>query len=206
MKHEQSLLNMDMDNKHDLKIGDSVTHDHFGNGTEANTPAYFEGIIRTEFPQLTIRKDVPVEGLVGKAEDSFKLYNTRPEQVYKAEWGRPYDFVLYKDDKPVAVVMLGNRHSHNASVTYLISRMYAKKLKLPYINFYTQFPNTRDYVINRLHWFMNGGSSLDFRRNERKPTPKHYSEDESRNEGLWWLLPLIVGVISVSAFLIWLLG
>ena len=28
--------------------------------------------------------------------------------------------------------------------------MYAKKLGLPYINFYTQMPNERSYVVSRI--------------------------------------------------------
>ncbi|MGM9778979.1 MAG: zinc ribbon domain-containing protein [Prevotella sp.] len=125
----------------------------------SNSPAYFESIICTEFPNYSIRKDVPVTDLAGKAEDKFRLYKTRPEQVYKAEWGQPYSFVLYKNNKPEAVVMLGDGYSHNKNVKYLISRMYAKKLDLPYINFYTQFPNTRIYVINRLNRFLNCDAS-----------------------------------------------
>ena len=50
--------------------------------------------------------------------------------------------------------MLGSGSSHHKNVKYLISRMYAKKLGLPYINFYTQFPNERAYVIDRINKFM----------------------------------------------------
>jgi hypothetical protein len=32
--------------------------------------------------------------------------------------------------------------------------MYTEKLGIPYINFYTQMPNERDYVISRIHKFM----------------------------------------------------
>ena len=38
---------------------------------------------------------------------------------------------------------------------YLIARMYAEKLDLPYINFYTQMPNERNYVIERIRKFLN---------------------------------------------------
>jgi hypothetical protein len=53
------------------------------------------------------------------------------------------------------VVMLGKGHSHDSNVKYLIARMYAKKAGIPYINFYTQMPNERDYVIGRIRKFLN---------------------------------------------------
>jgi len=122
--------------------------------TITDFPAYFAEILNTEFPQYSKRRNVPVTELAGFATDEFKLYKSRPLQSYKAEWGAPYTFVLYQDDAPVGVVMLGDGSSHSRNVKYLISRMYAKKLGLPYINFYTQMPNERAYVINRIREFM----------------------------------------------------
>lgn len=181
---------------------------------EPNTPAFFEYVIRVECPQYTIRKDIPVTGLVGNAEDRFRLYETRPEQVYKAEWGQPYDFVLYQNGKPAAVVMLGDRHTHNVNVKYLIARMYAKKLGLPYINFYTQFPNTADYVARRLHHFLGGAVSGRFKSSAEtntesqrpvQPQPvRHYSENEVGNDGQGSIGLMIVGVVCIVAVLVWL--
>lgn len=179
---------------------------------EPNTPAFFEYVIRVECPQYAIRKDIPVTDLVGNAEDRFRLYETRPEQVYKAEWGQPYNFVLYQNGKPAAVVMLGDRHSHDVNVKYLIARMYAKKLSLPYINFYTQFPNTADYVARRLHYFFDGGVSGRFsslvQRNTGYERPaqtvRHYSENEVGNDGQGSIGLLVVGVVCIVAVIIWL--
>mgnify|MGYP004565263651 FL=1 len=181
---------------------------------EPNTPAFFEYVIRVECPQYTIRKDIPVTGLVGNAEDRFRLYETRPEQVYKAEWGQSYDFVLYQNGKPAAVVMLGDRHTHNVNVKYLIARMYAKKLGLPYINFYTQFPNTADYVARRLHHFLGGAvsgrfkSSAETNTESQKPVQpqpvRHYSENEVGNDGQGSIGLMIVGVVCIVAVLVWL--
>ena len=181
---------------------------------EPNTPAFFEYVIRVECPQYAIRKDIPVTELVGNAEDRFRLYETRPEQVYKAEWGQPYNFVLYQNGKPTAVVMLGDRHSHDVNVKYLIARMYAKKLGLPYINFYTQFPNTADYVARRLQYFFDGGVSGRFsslvQRNtgyERPAQPqsvRYYSEEDLRNDWQGSIGLMIVGVVCIVAVLIWL--
>ena len=123
--------------------------------TPAEWEAYFKEILLTEFQSYSIRENVPVTELAGFASDEFKLYEKRPYQTYKAEWGQPYTFVLEKDGKAKGVVMLGNGHSHYNNVKYLIARMYAKKLGLPYINFYTQMPNERDYVIGRIRKFMN---------------------------------------------------
>ena len=96
---------------------------------------------------------MPVTELVGYASDEFQLYRTRPCQVYKAEWGKPYSFVIYQAGVPRGIVMLGNGHSHDQNVKYLIARKYAQKMNLPYINFYTQMANERNYVIERIHNF-----------------------------------------------------
>jgi hypothetical protein len=52
--------------------------------------------------------------------------------------------------------MLGGGHSHDKNVKYLISRMYCKKLGMPYINFYLQMENERNYVIGRIKDLMLG--------------------------------------------------
>ena len=122
--------------------------------TSAEWETYFKGILLSEFPSYNIREKVAVPELAGFANDEFKLYKTRPCQAYKAEWGQPYTFVLEKDGNTKGVVMLGNGHSHDSNVKYLIARMYAKKLGIPYINFYTQMPNERNYVIGRIRKLM----------------------------------------------------
>ena len=122
--------------------------------TPSEWNAYFKEILLSEFPAYTIRENVKVTDLVGFVADECQLYTTRPTQVYKAEWGQPYTFVLESDGKAKGVVMLGNGHSHDAGVKYLIARMYTEKLGIPYINFYTQMPNERSYVIGRIRKFM----------------------------------------------------
>ena len=123
--------------------------------TPAEWETYFRGILATDFPQFTIKEHVAVTDLAGFATDEFKLYKSRPTQAYKAEWGQPYTFVLEQAGSIKGVVMLGKGHSHDSNVKYLISRMYAKKLGFPYINFYTQMPNEREYVIGRIRKFLN---------------------------------------------------
>ena len=115
---------------------------------------YFRGIIQAEFPYFSLRENVPVTEIAGPIADEFQLYKTRPRQVYRAEWGQPYTFVLYQGSVPRGVVMLGAGKSHAQNVKYLIARMFAKRCRLPYINFYIQMPNERNYVVSRLHRFL----------------------------------------------------
>ncbi len=122
--------------------------------TDAEWHAYFREIIQSEFPGYDVRENVPVTELAGFADDEAQLYKSRPRQVYKAEWGEPYTFVLSQGGAPKGIVMLGGGHSHSANVKYLVARMYAKKLGLPYINFYTQMPNERGYVVGRIHKYL----------------------------------------------------
>ena len=122
--------------------------------TDAEWHAYFREIIQSEFPGYDVLENVPVTELAGFAADEAQLYKSRPRQVYKAEWGEPYTFVLSQGGAPKGIVMLGGGHSHSANVKYLVARMYAKKLGLPYINFYTQMPNERGYVVGRIHKYL----------------------------------------------------
>ena len=116
--------------------------------------AYFREILQSEFTGYDVKEDVPVTDLVGNVADEAQLYESRPRQVYRAEWGEPYSFVLYQAGAPKGVVMLGDGHSHTAKVKYLVARMYTKKIGIPYINFYTQMPNERCYVVGRIHKFL----------------------------------------------------
>ena len=118
--------------------------------TPAEWHAYFKEILITDFPQYSFMENVPVANIVGFVSDEFKLYETRPRRVYRAEWGIPYTFVLYQGSSIKGVVMLGSGNSHDTNVKYLISRMFAKKSGIPYINFYTQMPNEKNYVVGRI--------------------------------------------------------
>ena len=123
--------------------------------TDAEWVTFFREILTTEFPEYSLKENVAVINVAGFANDEFQLYKTRPTQAYKAEWGQPYTFLLEQAGVPKGVVMLGKGHSHDSNVKYLIARMYAKKAGLPYINFYTQMSNERDYVISRIRKFLN---------------------------------------------------
>ncbi len=133
----------------------TTTHYEEKERTDAEWVTFFREILTTEFPEYGFKENVAVTNMVGFATDEFKLYKSRPQQAYKAEWGQPYTFVLEQAGSIKGVVMLGKGHSHDSNVKYLISRMYAKKLGIPYINFYTQMPNECDYVIGRIRKFLN---------------------------------------------------
>lgn len=117
---------------------------------EQQIAEYFRDILQTEFSEYELSENVAVTQLAGDANDSFRLYKTRPHQAYKAEWGEPYTFVLRRNGEVKGVVMLGDKRSHHERVKYLISRMYAKKLDIPYIRFYTHLPNEIAYVVLRI--------------------------------------------------------
>ena len=122
--------------------------------SESGTMAYFKEILTQEFVGCVIRENVPVQELVGYAADEFQLYATRPRQAYKAEWGKPYNFVLYEGDRIKGVVVIGKRQVECKYVSFLISKMYAKKMGVPFVSFYLDAPNERDYVIGRFHKFL----------------------------------------------------
>lgn len=118
--------------------------------TYSETISHFSDIIGSEFTSYSVRRDVPVKDLAGDVEEYFLLYTTRPTQAYKAEWGLPYTFVLYKEDKPAGIVFVGEEWRMYNKVKYLISKMYAKKMRIPFIPFYADQPNDRNYVVNRI--------------------------------------------------------
>ena len=83
------------------------------------------------------------------------LTTTAQPEVTWLERSHDFGVILEQDGKAKGVVMLGAGHSHNSNVKYLIARMYAKKLGLPYINFYTQMTNERGYVVGRIRKMLN---------------------------------------------------
>ena len=130
------------------------SYEHHHEQTDTGWQNYFREILAQEFGLCVIRENVPVQDLVGYVADEFQFYATRPRQVYKAEWGKPYNFVLYEGDRIKGVVVLGKRQVEYKHVSFLISKMYAKKMGVPFVSFYMDAPNERDYVIQRFHKFL----------------------------------------------------
>ena len=97
--------------------------------------AYFAEILETQFSQYEIREDIPVSELGGTD-------------------GRDYDFGLYQNGRLVAVVILVE-HNKDTNRLYRSSKDAANKAGIPFINFYLQMQNERDYVIDRIRRFIN---------------------------------------------------
>ena len=122
--------------------------------SESEWKAYFREILTQEFSQYAIRENVPVQELAGDASAEFQLYPTRPQQAYKAEWGLPYTFVLYHADSVRGVILIGKNQNQYRKVKFLISKMYAKKMGYPFISFYMDAPNEREYVVERIRGYV----------------------------------------------------
>lgn len=123
--------------------------------TFVETKYYFKNIFGSDFSRFEVRENVPVTDIAGYANEKFQLYKTRPYQAYKAEWGNPYTFGLYQNDEVKDLVMIGDGREMCKKVKYLISKMYAKKCNVPYITFWTEAPNEKDYVIMRINKYLN---------------------------------------------------
>ena len=131
---------------HDVRSSWDVPYERFDE--------YFNDILVKEFPDYTIMRNVPVTSLAGYSSDVFTLYKSRPHQVYKADWGLPYSFIMCKGGQVKAAIMLGHTSAHNSYVKMLISKMYAKKMGIPYIPFHREFRNDIGYVVLRIKKFL----------------------------------------------------
>lgn len=61
----------------------------------------------------------------------------------------PYTFGLYESGQPKAFIMVTD-HNKEQLRTFRWSKEEAEKNGIPFINFFTQFPNKMEYVKNRL--------------------------------------------------------
>lgn len=123
--------------------------------TRADGIYYFKDILTKHFTNYVTKENVPVTEIAGYANDVFQLYATRPFQAYKAEWGSPYTFGMYQNGELKALIMIGDGYKLCKKVKYLISRMYAKKCNVPYITFFLEAPNKKDYVVERINKYLN---------------------------------------------------
>ncbi|MBQ1201429.1 MAG: hypothetical protein IIX59_05565, partial [Alistipes sp.] len=64
-------------------------------------------------------------------------------------------FVVAREGRGVAGSMLAEKWKQYNNVKYLISKMYMKKLGIPYIPFYTEMKNDIGYVVERLAKHIN---------------------------------------------------
>ena len=98
--------------------------------TGGHTKEYFKDILYSEFSKYTIRENVPVSEIGGE--------------------GKNYDFGLYENGVVKGFVVLVE-HNRDNNKAYKDSKLYAKKAKIPFINFYLHMPNKKDFVLYRIN-------------------------------------------------------
>ena len=62
---------------------------------------------------------------------------------------RPYSYALICNGKTVAVIML-TPHNRDHNAAFLNAKKTALNSNVVFLNFYTHFPNERNYVISRI--------------------------------------------------------
>ena len=101
----------------------------------ASLTARFDGLLRAEFPGYTVERGVTASAL------GF------------SPAGKPYDYCLYKGGVPAGVIML-TEHNRDRNAAFLNAKAAAKNAGVPFINFYTHFPNENAYVTGRIKSFI----------------------------------------------------
>ncbi|MCL1914112.1 MAG: hypothetical protein FWG10_09625 [Eubacteriaceae bacterium] len=93
----------------------------------------FDKILHDEFSYLDVAKNVEAERIAFVAATPCKAYS----------------YVVSDNGRIVAVIMLTKRNrDHNAA--FLNARSAAQAANLPFLNFYSYYPNERDYIISRI--------------------------------------------------------
>ena len=92
-------------------------------------------ILEKEFPDYTVKENVSPTTIGG--EGRFM----------------DYSIVVYEGDKPKLIMMLIGKTT-TAHREYRWSREEAEKRGYPFINFIEHYPNTPEYISNRLHKYL----------------------------------------------------
>jgi hypothetical protein len=100
--------------------------------------AHFDEILKDEFSQFEIKENVSAENI--SAEGAGKGF-------------RPYTYVLYKNGRASAAIML-TPHNRDSNKAFRGAKDMCRQAGVPFINFYTHFANRRDYVVNRIKSFV----------------------------------------------------
>ncbi len=103
-----------------------------------NIQSYFNGILSESFPDCELRAGATAASLGLTAAANAK----------------PYDFALLRGGQPVGVVML-TPHNRDNNAAFKSARSAAETARVPFVNFYTHFPNEKNYVVRRLKSFIN---------------------------------------------------
>lgn len=103
---------------------------------------YFRGVLREQFPECTFEENVSADRLGWTVANAYKTYgNVYPD--------RPFEFVMYKDNRLVATILLTDHNRESLAVcknTIATSEAY----HVPCVNFLMQFPNEASYVRERI--------------------------------------------------------
>ena len=103
------------------------------NITGMNIEQKFDQIFAAEFSDLEIVKNASPESLHISAPHPCK----------------PYSYALLRNGKTVAAIMLTS-HNRDRNSAFLNAKKSALDSNIKFFNFYTHFPNERDYVISRI--------------------------------------------------------
>ena len=111
-------------------------------GNLSHNMEYFRKVLREQFPECTFEENVPAGRLGWAVATAYKTYgNVYPD--------RPYEFVMYRDNRLVATILLTDHNRESLAVcknTIATSEAY----QVPCINFLMQFPNEASYVRERI--------------------------------------------------------
>lgn len=103
---------------------------------------YFREVLREQFPECTFEENVTADKLGWSVANAYKTYgNVYPD--------RPFEFVMYKDNRLVATILLTDHNRESLAVcknTIATSEAY----HVPCVNFLMQFPNEASYVKERI--------------------------------------------------------
>ncbi len=93
--------------------------------------ARLEAIFATDYSSYEVKKELSPASLGGTGRF------------------RPYTYALFLNGTPKAFIMV-TEHNKDILRVFRWSKEFAQANNVPFINFLTQFPNTEEYIKNRL--------------------------------------------------------
>ncbi len=129
-KGAKDLLNNLVDEATD-RISDALDDKKTTTSSSLPVTLRVKNALQELYPQCTVSENVSPHTIGG--EGNF----------------RPYTYGLYLNNEPKAFIMVTD-HNKEILRTFRWSKEQAEKKGIPFINFLTQFPNTEEYIKNRL--------------------------------------------------------
>ena len=89
--------------------------------------------------------------LASNFSDLQVVKNASPESVgiLAPQPCRPYNYALLRNGK-IAVAILLTPHNRDRNSAFLNAEKAALNSKVAFLNFYTHYPNERDYIVSRI--------------------------------------------------------